>query len=61
MARQPRKRRLSSANVDARFARAEAERYILGPRCEKDTVQDFSKHTDKTKKEHNEVLEQYVQ
>lgn len=61
MARQPRKRRSSSADVDARFARAEAEGYVQGAHREEDNVRDSSKHTDKTKKEHDRVLTHYVQ
>ena len=61
MARQPRKRRSSSADVDARFARTMAEGYVLDAHREEDDVRDLSKHTNKTKKEHDRVLMQYVQ
>jgi hypothetical protein len=61
MARSHRKRRSSSADVDARFARAEAEGYVAGAHREQDMVQNASKHNRKTKKDQDRVLTQYVQ
>ena len=51
MARSHRKRRSSSADVDARFARAEAEGCVAGAHREQDMVQNASRHNRKTKKD----------
>jgi hypothetical protein len=61
MARTYRKRRSSSADVEARFARAEAAGYVAGAHHEQDKNKNASKHNDKTKKNQNRALMHYVQ